>query len=205
MLPAVEAMGGEIVECAVLVDRSGGRATLTSPTTGRVYPLRSLWQLDLPTYEPGPATCPLCARRRAAPRAREHGHRRVSADRGRLTRGSRSRNIFVLALVGVIAVAGAAAFVLAAGRRCVPARRRHDAVVGVVVAVDAAGLDRRPRLHAPDDRRPDARRSGSAELENGAEFPPGHLAEHQADRVAGPRLLSRRRRRAVAIRLEDAT
>ena len=25
MLPAVEAMGGEIVECAVLVDRSGGR------------------------------------------------------------------------------------------------------------------------------------------------------------------------------------
>ena len=62
MLPAVEAMGGELVECVVLVDRSGGgRATLTSPTTGRVYPLRSLWQLDLPTYEPGPATCPRCA------------------------------------------------------------------------------------------------------------------------------------------------
>jgi len=61
MIPAVEALGGDIVECAVLVDRSGGRATLTSPTTGRVYPLRSLWQLDLPTYEPGPATCPRCA------------------------------------------------------------------------------------------------------------------------------------------------
>jgi orotate phosphoribosyltransferase len=61
MIPAVEAMGGEIVECAVLVDRSGGRATLTSPSTGRFYPLRSLWQLDLPTYEPGEATCPLCA------------------------------------------------------------------------------------------------------------------------------------------------
>lgn len=61
MLPAVEAMGGEIVGCAVLVDRSGGRATLTSPSTGRTYPLRALWQLDLPTYEPGPATCPLCA------------------------------------------------------------------------------------------------------------------------------------------------
>lgn len=61
MLPAVEAMGGEIVECVVLVDRSGGRATLTSPLTGRVYPLRSLWQLDLPTYEPGPGTCPRCA------------------------------------------------------------------------------------------------------------------------------------------------
>lgn len=61
MIPAVEALGGEIVECAVMVDRSGGRATLTSPTSGRVYPLRSLWQLDLPTYEPGPATCPKCA------------------------------------------------------------------------------------------------------------------------------------------------
>jgi orotate phosphoribosyltransferase len=62
MLPAVEAMGGEIVECAVLVDRSSRDTnTLTSPTTGRTYPLRSLWRLDLPTYEPGAATCPLCA------------------------------------------------------------------------------------------------------------------------------------------------
>jgi orotate phosphoribosyltransferase len=61
MIPAVEGLGGEIVECAVLVDRSGGRATLTSPTTGRSYPLRALWQLDLPTYEPGAATCPRCA------------------------------------------------------------------------------------------------------------------------------------------------
>jgi orotate phosphoribosyltransferase len=61
MIPAVEALGGEIVECAVLVDRSGGRATLTSPATGRTYPLRSLWQLELPTYEPGEASCPQCA------------------------------------------------------------------------------------------------------------------------------------------------
>jgi orotate phosphoribosyltransferase len=62
MLPAVEAMGGEIVACVVLVDRSrGGTNTLTSPATGRVYPLRSLWRLDLPTYEPGPDTCPRCA------------------------------------------------------------------------------------------------------------------------------------------------
>jgi orotate phosphoribosyltransferase len=63
MLPAVEAMGGDIIECAVLVDRSGGKATLTSPVTGRVYPVRALWQLDLPTYEPGAATCPRCAER----------------------------------------------------------------------------------------------------------------------------------------------
>lgn len=61
MLPAVEAAGGEIVACHILVDRSGGMATLASPASGRRYPLLPLWQLDLPTYEPGPATCPRCA------------------------------------------------------------------------------------------------------------------------------------------------
>jgi orotate phosphoribosyltransferase len=60
MVPGVEEMGGEIVECSVLVDRSGGRPTLTSPTTGRVYSLRALWQLDLPSWEPGVGNCPLC-------------------------------------------------------------------------------------------------------------------------------------------------
>lgn len=61
MIPAVEAMGGEIVECAVLVDRSGGTSSLASPVTGRQYGLNALWILDLPTYEPGAATCPPCA------------------------------------------------------------------------------------------------------------------------------------------------
>lgn len=49
-ISAIESIGGEIVECVVLVDTSGaGRATITSPASGRVYPLRSLWQLDLET------------------------------------------------------------------------------------------------------------------------------------------------------------
>ena len=61
MIPAVEALGGEIVQCAVIVDRSGGLSAITSPVTGRVYPLRALWRLQLPTYEPGAATCPRCA------------------------------------------------------------------------------------------------------------------------------------------------
>jgi orotate phosphoribosyltransferase len=59
MLPAVEAAGGEIVGCHVLVDRSGGKDTLTSPLTGRTYPLRALWRLELPTYVAGPG-CPRC-------------------------------------------------------------------------------------------------------------------------------------------------
>jgi orotate phosphoribosyltransferase len=61
MIPAVEAAGGEIVDCHVLVDRSGGMSTLTSATSGRVYALSALWVLDLPTYAPGPETCPRCA------------------------------------------------------------------------------------------------------------------------------------------------
>ena len=60
MIPAVEALGGEIVTCAVMADRSGGLAALVSPRTGRSYELRALWQLELPTYEPGPETCPAC-------------------------------------------------------------------------------------------------------------------------------------------------
>jgi len=61
MIPAIERLGGEIVECAVLVDRSGGKATLESPVTGRIYPVRSLWQLEVPTFEAGPDGCPGCA------------------------------------------------------------------------------------------------------------------------------------------------
>jgi orotate phosphoribosyltransferase len=61
MIPAVEALGGEIVGCGVMADRSGGMAALTSPVTQRSYPLRALWQLQLPTYEPGAESCPACA------------------------------------------------------------------------------------------------------------------------------------------------
>ncbi len=61
MVPAVEAAGGEIVACFVMADRSGGTAVLVSPTTGRRYPAQGLWQLEIPTFEPGPETCPRCA------------------------------------------------------------------------------------------------------------------------------------------------
>ncbi len=61
MLPAVEAAGGEIVGCFVMADRSGGTAVLASPVTGRRYSVDGLWQLEIPTFEPGPASCPRCA------------------------------------------------------------------------------------------------------------------------------------------------
>jgi len=60
MLPPIEAAGGEVVLATVLVDRSGGVTGLTSPGSGRTYPLEALWAFDLPTYAPG-ADCPGCA------------------------------------------------------------------------------------------------------------------------------------------------
>ena len=61
MIPAVEDAGGEIVGCEVIVDRSGGLAALTSPATGRSYPLGALWRLDLPTWDAADGSCPRCA------------------------------------------------------------------------------------------------------------------------------------------------
>ena len=61
MLAPVEAARGEIVGCFVMADRSGGTAVLASPVTGRRYPVQGLWQMEIPTFEPGAATCPRCA------------------------------------------------------------------------------------------------------------------------------------------------
>lgn len=61
MLPAVEATPGELVMAGVIVDRSGGTNEVRSEATGRVTPVHALWTLDVPTYEPGPGTCPACA------------------------------------------------------------------------------------------------------------------------------------------------
>ena len=61
MLPPIEAAGAELVAAVVLVDRAGGTTSVTSPTSGRSYPVTALWVLDLPTYAPGSATCPACA------------------------------------------------------------------------------------------------------------------------------------------------
>ena len=61
MIPLIEATGGEIAAITVIVDRSGELHELVSPATGRRYHATALWSLNLPTYEPGPQTCPGCA------------------------------------------------------------------------------------------------------------------------------------------------
>jgi orotate phosphoribosyltransferase len=60
MIPAIEASGGSLVATAVIVDRSGALDELRSPTTGKTYKATALWSLNLPTYEPGPDSCPGC-------------------------------------------------------------------------------------------------------------------------------------------------
>src|SRR6266545_741854 len=60
MIPLIEATGGEIAATVVIVDRSGKLHELVSPATGHTYHAAALWSLNLPTYEPGTATCPGC-------------------------------------------------------------------------------------------------------------------------------------------------
>jgi orotate phosphoribosyltransferase len=61
MLPAIEATPGDLVTAGVIVDRSGGMTEVSSPTSGQTTSVHALWTLDVPTYEPGPETCPACA------------------------------------------------------------------------------------------------------------------------------------------------
>lgn len=116
----------------------------------------------------------------------------------------RTRNLFALILVVVVAITGAAAFLLGGTSLRDPgAPPNAIAAVGIIVKVDSQGLDKVSgfTLRTTDQ--------GSlvftlGDLENGVEFPPGHLVEHQATaqpvrvwyRVEGET--------KVAIRLEDA-
>jgi hypothetical protein len=76
--------------------------------------------------------------------------------------------------------------------------------VGIVVSVDSASLTnvRAFAIRTPDGRTIQFR---IGRLENGAEFPPGHLAEHKA--TAAPIRVTYRDENGehVAFRLDDAT
>jgi hypothetical protein len=85
----------------------------------------------------------------------------------------RTRNVFVIGLLALVVASGAAAYALRADPDTT------ESVTGVIVGVESEGLD---RVRGFDLRIQD----GSTltfvlgDLENGATFPPGHLAEHQA-------------------------
>ena len=99
--------------------------------------------------------------------------------------------------VAIAALAGIFVFATSLGR---PALRTD---VGIVVKVDSVSLtDVRGFTIRTHDGRTLEFRVG--QLENGAEFPPGHLGEHQA--TASPIRVTYRDEggERVAVRLEDA-
>lgn len=105
------------------------------------------------------------------------------------------------AIVGLgLAIAVVAAFAVVATSLGKPTARTE---VGVVVSVDSVSLT---EVHGFAIRTTDGRtvefRVG--QLENGTEFPPGHLGEHQA--TAAPIQVTYRDEQGehVAIRLDDA-
>ena len=110
--------------------------------------------------------------------------------------------IFIVALaVIVVAVAVAAAvFGPSAGD---PAAAQGEQAVGIVSSIDSEGLTnvRGFTLLTPDGRELEFT---IGTLENGAQFPPGHLAEHQA--LASPIRVWYRTEGGslVAFRLEDS-
>jgi len=115
-----------------------------------------------------------------------------------------TRNLFALAFVVVVVLTGAAAFLLGGSSLIDPgAPADATAVDGVIVAVRSEGLD---RVNGFDLRTIDQGTLAFTigDLENGAEFPPGHLVEHQA--TAQPVRVWFRTEGAdrVAVRLEDA-
>ena len=115
-----------------------------------------------------------------------------------------TRNLFALVLVVVLAITGGAALILGGTTVNDPeAPPGTTAVVGVIVGVNAVSLGdvRSFRLRAQDGA---ILEFGLAALENGDEFPPGHLAEHQA--TAEPIRVWYRDAAGtlLAVRIEDA-
>ena len=113
--------------------------------------------------------------------------------------------MFVAALVAIVVLGVGAAVLLGAsgsGGGTEPPDVRS--IVGVIVGVDSAGLDKVSgftlRTGAGESLTFDLRA-----LENGAQFPPGHLVEHQA--TGQPVRVWYRSGNGVrlAIRLEDPT
>ena len=114
-----------------------------------------------------------------------------------------TRNLLAVLLVAVIAVTGGAALILggAGGAGSGASPRAYED--GVVVRVEATGLD---EVQGFTVRTADGRtvRFRLGVLENGVEFPPGHLVEHQATAQPVRVFYVTEDGEPVAIRLEDA-
>lgn len=117
----------------------------------------------------------------------------------------RTGNIFAIALVAVLAVTGGAALLLGGAHSATAPGAPPDTSLaeGVIVGVDSSSL---ADVRGFDLRTTDGQvlRFSLDALENGAEFPPGHMLEHQA--TADPVRVWYRDDGAtlLAIRVDDA-
>jgi hypothetical protein len=115
----------------------------------------------------------------------------------------RTRNLFALVLIVVVAITGGAALLLSDTRMLDPDEVAGGTyMVGVIVGVDARSLT--------DVRSFQLRRGDGVivefqlgELENGDQFPPGHLAEHQATAERVRVYYRQEGAERFAVRLED--
>jgi hypothetical protein len=110
--------------------------------------------------------------------------------------------VFAIALFVLVIVVGSAA-ALASGSAPDPEAPQGDQAVGVVVDVQSEGLDRVSTFTLrPSDGK--LLEFSIGVLENGTEFPPGHLAEHKATSALVRVWYREQDGVLVAFRIEDA-
>jgi hypothetical protein len=114
-----------------------------------------------------------------------------------------TRRLFVGAVIALVILVGSVTFLLGDPSGPADGPPGTTPIEGVIVGVDQEGV---LSISSFELRTADGsiRRFGLAELENGAEFPPGHLVEHSV--TAEPVRVWYREEPEVdqAIRLEDA-
>ena len=108
-----------------------------------------------------------------------------------------------VAVLAVVVIAVALAATIFGGTARDPGAPQGDQAVGLVTSIDSEGLTNvRSFTLRTQDGRDETFAIGT--LENGAEFPPGHLAEHQAFGLPVRVWYRTDGDTKVAFRLEDA-
>jgi hypothetical protein len=113
----------------------------------------------------------------------------------------RTRSLFALALAVVVAVAAAAAILSRSDEPGEPGTELS--VRGVVAGIESEGLDRIRSFSLRTDGG-QILEFDFGNLQNGAAFPPGHLAEHQATGQPVLVFYVQQDGARVAVRIDDA-
>ena len=110
----------------------------------------------------------------------------------------RTRTGFAVALIVVLAATGVAAILASRG-----SERPELSLTGVVAGIESEGLDRVRSFSVRTDAGQVVQFDFGI-LQNAAEFPPGHLAEHQATGQRVTVFYLQQGESRVAVRIDDA-